>query len=150
MSKKANYEGFTELFSAVHHAGGCKASAYFVPGRTIAPCALMMNRDAEIWVNHLQNTGDSDASIGEEMLGENMFLLKHLPVDYSRAVFWRKQKEVIYVDLLSMEEAYCKIREWEDRGYDCVFKVKFEYEKETRELHASEYGQSWVFLDPET
>ena len=147
---KANYEDLMEIFNAISMSGGNKASAYFTPGGIIRPCSLNRDVNWEMWIDYLPVDGYSRTAIREEILNRNIFLLKHLPLEYSRAVFWNTEKSLIYVNLQSMEEHNSHIVAWENRGYYCVFKVKLEHEENLRECHAIDYGKTWVFLDPET
>ena len=148
--KRANYEDLNEIFIAILQSGGKKASAYYTPGGSITPCALRRDANWNMWIDFLPTGGYSHTAIREDILNRNIFILKHLPVEYARAVFWNKEKTLSYVNLRSMEEYQAHIVSWEDRGYYCVFKVKLEHEESVRECRASEYGKTWVFLDPQT
>jgi hypothetical protein len=150
MLQKANYEDLNEIFLAIIQSGGKKASSCYTPGRNVQPCLLFMAPNGDLLIDNLPTSGYSISAILEEFLNRSMFLLKHLPVDYSRAVFWNTEKTLLYVNLQTMEEHTAHIVSWEDRGYYCIFKVKLENAENVRECRASEYGKTWVFLDPET
>ena len=150
MHKKANYQDLNQIFNEISMSGGNKASAYYTPGGIIRPCALKRDANGEMWIDYLPTGGYSRTAIREDLLNRNIFLLKHLPVEYARAVFWNSEKPISYVDLRTMEEYHAHIVGLENRGYSCVFKVNLEHEENPRECHVINYGKKWVFLDPET
>lgn len=149
VSNKANFEDLNEIFRAIIQSGGKKASACYTPGRNIQPCLLFMTGNGDMRIDNLPTSGYSHSAIREEYLNQSIFLLKHLPVDYARAVFWNTEKPITYVDLQNMDEYHAHIVSWEDHGYYCIFKVKLECDENAREFLVSGYGKDWVFLDPE-
>lgn len=154
--EKAYYDSTWPMMVDISKAGGFKPATcvWYLNDSfpdSITPCALYMNNFGEILMDNLPTNGYFDSSVATDLLNKRLFILKHLPVDYPRAAFWRKEKEILYVDFKEeMNQYNAKIISWENCGYYCIFKVQLEGEESPRELRVSEYGVSWIFLDPET
>ena len=153
--EKANYNSMMEMMIDISKAGGTKAATcvWYIKDSipdTVNACALFMCGFGEVWMDNLPTSGYLHSRVDNDLLNNRLYVLKHLPVDYPRSVFWQKDKEILYVDLENMSQYKCTILSFENCGYYCIFKVQLEGEESPRELQVSEYGVSWIFLDPET
>ena len=146
----ARYENLTQIYYDISRAGGNKAATRYTKGTEARACALFRDWRGDFWINNLPTSGYSHTAILEESLNINVFLFRYLLIDYARATFWPKDKEVIYVDLNTMDEQVCKILKWEDCGYHSEFTVRFEGDTKESKLRASGYKEQWVFLDIES
>ena len=144
-----------EMMMAISKAGGYKPATciWYIQNSildSITPCALFLRGSGEIWMDNLPTDGYLNSRVDESLLNNQIFILKHLPVDYPRAVFWSKDKEILYVDFKDMNQYKCRILSRENRGYYCIFKVHLEDFEEPQVLRVSDYAEKWIFLDPES
>ena len=154
--EKAYYDSILHMVVDITKAGEYKPATciWYLNDEfpdSVTPCALFLNRFGEVKMDNLPKTGYSYSSIEEDLFKKRLFILRHIPVDYPKAAFWPKEKDILYVDFKEgMNQYKCRIISWENCGYYCIFNVQLEGENNPRQLRVSEYEKSWIFLDPET
>lgn len=143
----ANYPNLSDIaWAIIKTENGIKPAGYWVPGKEVVPCALMLDRKGEPYVDRLSQDGYSHSAINGDELNDKYYILKSRPLSYAEAVLLPKGKKVIFVSLMSMEQSLCQVT-WKTRGDSHSFNVQMEGEEDSYAFYASEYGKRWVLLE---